>query len=615
VTTAATTSLDEPQIIAGSTAARVAHNVFGGVVPLLLTAIGYWSVRNANVDHAGGLGLIQVLPTVFFGVTFALALSFVSYLRAQRTHTVVLILHVVALIFLFDGVVSWIEEAPRFPVTYVHIGFIEYIQRTNHTLPSLDARMSWPAFFAMGAMLDKVAGIGNAYSMTLWAPLLFNLIYAPLVFSLARTITSDQRVVWLSTWLYFSISWVGQDYYSPQAVNFILFLSFMTILLTFFRSDRAAFPRGLRGLSSRISSLVQWVLRVPSLRPGGNGIFPTTTSQRAVLVVALFVLFAASVVSHQLTPFFMLFEVTALVIMRRTALRGFPLLMFVVVFGYISYGAIGFWSGHLSDMFGGLGQVSSVASQNVGAKVQQGHSNHVIVIYGRLALTAALWIVAITGLLRRLRRGLTDIFVMVGFLAPFLVLGGQSYGGEAILRVFLFSLPFAAVLAVLALLPTDAVKFNRTRAVVVVLVAALLAPVFMLARFGNEQFEYVSKDEYAGAQKLYQIAPVGSELVGIDQNIAWGIAGSGQYDFSIASNLEPFNDPNRIYQSVASHGTVSTYLYISRTQLENIAVTDGRPADWGVAFEQQLEASGRFLLVYQNPDVAIFRVASPQKAA
>ena len=73
-------------------------------------------------------------------------------------------------------------------------------------------------------MLDKVAGINTAYQLTLWAPLLFNLCYAPLVFSLARTMTEDKRVPWIATWLFFSVSWVGQDYFSPQGVNFIFFL-------------------------------------------------------------------------------------------------------------------------------------------------------------------------------------------------------------------------------------------------------------------------------------------------------------------------------------------------------------------------------------------------------
>ena len=431
---------------------------------------------------------------------------------------------------------------------------------------------------------------------------------------MARAISNDRRIPWIATWLFFSITWVGQDYFSPQAVNFLFFLAFMNILLHFFRTDRAALPRGLSGAGSRVRALAQWTLRIKDLRPGGAAVQATSTIQRALLIVTLLTIYAASVFSHQLTPFFLLLEVIVLVALRRVALRGFPLLMGVIVFTYISFGAVAFWSGHFDDVFGGFGQVGAVAEQNVGAKVGQ-PTNHVYVIYGRLALTAALWTVAAYGLFRRLRRGRTDIAAMVGFLAPFLVLAGQSYGGEAILRVFLFSLPFAAILAVLALLPTEAVKLNGLRAGLIVVIASLLVPAFMLTRFGNEQYEYVTKNEYVAAQKLREIVPVGSQLVGISTNTPWRISGEGLYSFSMARGIAPYDDPNKVYQAVALKGTRSSYLFISRSQLQQIASDDNRSPDWGVAFKQSLVDSGRFIVAYENPDATILRLTTTPMGA
>ena len=563
MTITAPSTLNNARPSVGSTVVSrsVVQHAFGIVVPLALVALGYWSVRNVDASRSGPLGIVEVLPVSFYMVTFALAFSFVLQLRTRHIRNVVLSVHLIALIALLHGVMSWIEGSPRFPVTYTHLGLIEYIQRTNETLPSLDARMSWPGFFAMSALINNVVGVNSSYIFTLWAPLVFNLAYAPLVFSLAQTVSSDRRVPWMACWLFFSVSWVGQDYFSPQAVNFLFYLAFMNIVLHFFRSDRAAFPKILHGMASCMNRLARRVFRSESMHPGGAPMLVATSSQRALLVVGLIVIYAASVVSHQLTPFFLLFDLVLLVALRRVALRGFPTLMIVVVFGYISFGAVGFWSGHLKEVFGSIGQVSAVAEQNVGAKVGQ-QTNHVYVIYGRLALTASLWMIAGLGLINRLRRGRTDIFVIVGFLSPFLVLASQSYGGEAILRVFLFSLPFAAVLAVLAVLPSDAAKLNGMRTGVIVVVASLLVPAFMLARFGNEQYEYVAKNEYVAAQKLREIAPVGSQLIGVSPNINWRISGEGLYTFSLANDITPYDDPNQIYQAVASKGTRATYMFL-----------------------------------------------------
>lgn len=609
MTTLSTPTTTTPAVSA-TTSPSLLTRILGLLTPVLLVVLGYWSVNGVDAAKSGPLGIIEVMPPLYFAAVALLGVSFVWHVRRRTLDTPVLVLHVMGLIFLMHGAISWIEGNPRFPVVYTHQGLVEYIQRNGETLPSLDARMNWPGFFALAALMNKVAGVSSIYPFLLWTPLVFNLLYAPLLFSVTRTASSDARVPWIALYLYYSLSWVGQDYFSPQALNFLFFLAFMVIVLRCFRTDRAALPRPLRRIGAGVSAVMRRVLRVTSFQPGGTPILATTTAQRSLFVVALACIYAAIVMSHQLTPVFLLLYVSALVVLRKTVLRGFPLLMAVLFFSFVSYGAIGFWSGHIRDMFGGFGKLGGTVNDNVGSKVQV-NTAHVYVIYARLLLAGSVWIMAMFGLVRRLRAGRVDLPILIGFIVPFFVLGGQSYGGEAILRVFLFSLPFATILITFALLPTEKLALNMTRSVLMILVATLLVPTFWLTRYGNEQFEYISKDDYLGALHLSEIAPNGSNLVVLDGNVGDQVAKMEQFNYVTVKppvGRVPTFTPDEILTVVRANRADQSFLFFDRTQVADLQLTYGLSKNFFEEQTQKLLASGKFRIVYENADARIFAI-------
>lgn len=83
-------------------------------------------------------------------------------------------------------------------------------------------------------------------------------------------------------------------------------------------------------------------------------------------------------------------------------------------------------------------------------------------------------------------------------LSPILILGGQGYGGEAVFRVFLYSLPGCAfVLAHVllgALRPTTAVRFAGALAALVLITAASAQ-----AYFGSWATNLLSKSQVEAA--------------------------------------------------------------------------------------------------------------------
>ncbi len=137
---------------------------------------------------------------------------------------------------------------------------------------------------------------------------------------------------WTGIWIFVLSGWVGQDYFSPQGFTYLLDLVFVAILLVWFRAPR-----------------VLWA----KVRPGEAEVEPTDRRQRAVLLMVLIGLFAASVPAHQLTPFVMLGVLAVLVLVGRCELRGLPILFAVLVSVWIGFMAEPYWSGHFNDLFGG----------------------------------------------------------------------------------------------------------------------------------------------------------------------------------------------------------------------------------------------------------------------
>ena len=43
-----------------------------------------------------------------------------------------------------------------------------------------------------------------------------------------RALTDDRRLVWLAVWVYTCANWVGQDYFSPQAFSYFMYLTLIS---------------------------------------------------------------------------------------------------------------------------------------------------------------------------------------------------------------------------------------------------------------------------------------------------------------------------------------------------------------------------------------------------
>jgi hypothetical protein len=585
--------------------------------PPVALLVGVMSLAASAPDNIGPFGLVQALRPELYVCLALLTASFVTVLFVRRSAPgILLAAHVVVLAVLLHGAATILEPLPRFPSAWLHVGFADYIARTGRTLPELDARMSWPGFFALAAMVTRAGGLQDAMPLLGWTPVVFNLLYGVAVYLIARNTTSDRRATWLAVWLFYPANWVGQDYFAPQGLDYLFYLILLVVLLMWFRPSRLERERSSRNPRwprlRRVVVSLQQIARLPPRpmqhEPPDLQLLPR---QRVALMVALIAIFVASTVSHQLTPTTMIASVALLVIVDRCTVRQLPLLLAVILAGYVSYLTVAYWSGHLADMFGSLGHIGTTVSSGTTERVR-GDAAHQLVSRARLLLTFVVWCVAGAGAWRRLRRGTADLALLALTAAPFLVILLQSYGSEVLLRVYMFVLPAAVVLLAGVLLPAHGSRRLGSTAAMAGLLTVVLIGAFYVTRYGNENFERVRPADVDAVNWVYGRAVPGSSLVAITSNVPWRFQRIEQYEYTPLSNDLGPQELSTIEGEMATnpHGA---FLIISKGQDVYAESYLGRPRGWGERLERQILRSQHFRLVYRNAEAKVFVLATHRK--
>ncbi|MBO4258656.1 lipopolysaccharide biosynthesis protein [Streptomyces griseorubiginosus] len=569
------------------------------VAALLLYWVPALRLGESDLDRMGGLGLISVLPLPTLVGAALLIAVFGSLLWLGREHKALLLITLLATVVSLHALPAVIETEPRFPTAWQHLGFLDHIDRTGSAVPDLDARWSWPGFFAVVAFVTRACGVTDLTELIRWWPLTIQLLYLAPMFLLVRSMRASWRAKWTGIWIFVLSGWVGQDYFSPQGFTYLLYLAFVAILLVWFREPR-----------------VIWTKR----RPGEAEVEPADRRQKAVLLAVLIGLFMASVPAHQLTPFVMLGVLAALVLVGRSELRGLPILFAVVVAVWIGFMAEPYWSGHFDELFGGVGGVGSNVSTSVSGRIQGGSSTHKLVLYARVLLAGGVMLFACWGWWRRRDHKYRERSLLVLTFVPFLGFGMQSYGGEMALRVFMFALPGAALLAGLALFPRTGVtaeerdKDRVSLAPLAALMAGLLLMGgFLVARWGNEPFERVRPGEVAAMDYVYAHDKPTVRLLWLSNDtvndvtpaMPWGAKDMERVDY--VPTLAPA-DPvlvSSLVKALKDAGP-NSYLMINAGQVTYLQMDVGYSATWEPRLIQNLDRRPELKKVYDNADATVY---------
>lgn len=590
----------------------------------LLTALSVigWVVVVQEIDarQITDIGLISVVPPTAYAFVGVLGVAFMAGLRLRPVPQLLLATQVASLVFMLYGAPALFEEMPRFVTSWLHVGFVDVIARTGELFPTRDARFDWPGFFALFAFLSNATGADDLLPILPWVPVVQAILYLLPLYLIYRSATGDLRLVWLGMWIFVLVNWVGQDYFSPQGMNILLLLTIAAIVLTWFRRAPASRAR-----------ITGWMARVPGLRSAnaltldpdgatdGGPQGRVTDRQQIGLVVIIALLFGTSVASHQLTPFAVIGGLLLMLIAGRLRLWGMPLLMFVLVSTWLVFMATTFLDGRLAALLADVGRPDQFAESNVAGRLR-GSPGHVLVVQGRLVFTLLVWLLALVGGLRRLRAGRFDLSLALLAIAPFGLVLVQGYGGEMILRIFLFASPFMAFFAAAAFLPAAGSASLRLSAALVMATLVLVVGQ-LFTRYGNEKADLVTLEDYQAIAYVKTIAEPGAMIATPNSRIPMEYRRWEDHRypdmFSFFRDTDDFtpSEMDDMLADLAERAEPGDPIYLiltrgTRSHAElNWGMTD---AEWQARVDV-LDAG--LDILYQNRDATVYRWIVPAEAA
>jgi hypothetical protein len=567
-------------------------------------ALACWAIALLQIDpnRIGDYGLISAMPPAYFAA-LALIIVGVAIAFARGARLPVVLAHAVVFIFVVHATPAIVYETMRYSWAWKHIGIVDMMQRThrlNPSVPVLPIYQQWPGFFAAATTLTEAGGLKSALAYAGWAPPFFELIDALALVVLFRSLTDDRRRVALGVWLFLIANWVGQDYFAPQAFDFFFYLVVFAIVLRWYRRRPNA-PKWMRS-KLRFRDAEQ-----PEPLPR-----PLHTSQRRTVALLLIVLFAALATSHPLTPLVLTATMWALAVCRVLKKRWPAIAVIIATFGWLLTGAREYTFGNFSALLSGFGQLTSNVNSNLANFGALSAAQRLVANMGRLVVVLMV-VLALCGLVRRFRRGYFDLEVVLLCVGPAAILAGGSYGGEAIFRVYLFALPFAAFLAAGFFYTNKQTVTSWRTPIAIATVSTVLVAGFLFAYFGKEQWSRFTPSEVRAASLVFDNAPANSLLVDGSLSFPTQFANVNRFTYVAIGNEPPqsvrtvLKDPVGVLHQWLSDTRYSQgYLIITRSQKADIDATGLLPPGSLERIENLLLASHEFKVLYHDSDAVVF---------
>jgi hypothetical protein len=260
------------------------------------------------------------------------------------------------------------------------------------------------------------------------------------------------------------------------------------------------------------------------------------------------------------------------------------------------------------------------AEQSLAQVGEQSAGQQLVTNASRLAVVA---VAALAGLgaLRLYRAGRLDRAPVVLAAVPVLLFAGGDYGGEILFRIFLFSVPFLAFLAVYAFLPRAGPATRSWWPVVASTVGcAALLGAFVFVYYGKEHHYYFTPQEAAASEYLYDHAPPGAFLVDGTANYPRLFEHYDEYNY-LDLSAEPRPSQRKFLARPASvlHRWMSdpqytqSFLTITRSQKAEVSDLGLMPPHSLRKIEDSLMRSSDFEIWYRNRDAVIFTLANPNR--
>jgi DnaJ domain len=531
-------------------------------------------------------GIAKSFPLSFYLGLFLLPLASACLWFTNRKVDVIILVQLLLLLIAIWLSPYLLESTARFRSSYKNFSSVDWLLDGNGFEPDLVIYHNWPFFPVLMSGVMKVTGLSPTQMMGLF-PFFIQIAYLfPLTY-LLRVFRPAGNAWWAGVWFFYLFNWTGQDYFAPQAVAFLMFLS-------------------LLALFAHITARRDGYFSLPSM----------------ALVLGLFGCLA---LTHVLTAGIVVAIMIALTLSGQLKQRSVVVACSVMFVAWQIYGAASFFEFSQDRIEDNVLDLQDFFNLNVGSRLA-GAPDHVVV--GRLRMVLALVAGAVAAicflmrvterhdrrslLLMRQGAGTTREaiaslgqkslmylwqpapFAVFCFIALIAVAPLYVYGGEMLIRSLLLSLP------AFALLVAGAFSW-RTPIIAVVALMAVVAPLHMIARYGNELYDYVSPGEIEGFEYVSTLGPAniyGAYPAGTFENtrqLDWryGIKPGKSKPPDADGYLRPdqhrwFNPDWPIYVAISRGDDAAAQLFYNQPQfIENLKAEIGRRCNFEPVFENE----------------------------
>jgi hypothetical protein len=316
--------------------------------------------------------------------------------------------------------------------------------------------------------------------------------------------------------------------------------------------------------------------------------------------------------SHPLTPFVLAVAMIIMWFFRSLKPRWPVLAVGGITAGWMVTGAHTYVFTQGVAIVSQFGQLGSNVNSNISSVGQMTQAQQLVANMGRMVVVG-MALLAVAGFLRRAAAGHWDIDVVLLCAAPAAIFVGGSYGGEAVFRVFLFTLPFASFLAAgLFYAVRSSVTTWRTPAAIL-LASGILISGFMFGYYGKEAWFEFQPSEARAATLVFATAPKNSNLIDGMAEFPEQFKNQERFSYTTIVNEPPQsrdsvlkNPVNVLYSWLSDPKFAQSYLIITRSQIAEADATGQLPEGSLQRVEQALLDSKRFTVLYHDKDAAVF---------
>ncbi|MFE5875685.1 hypothetical protein ACFQ6H_10535 [Rhodococcus sp. NPDC056506] len=357
---------------------------------ILVAALASWwiAVPSLSTAEASDFGLLFAASPFFAGAIILSVIGFAVAMSRRNNRAAFFAVISVALVQRTATLIA--SDVPLYTWTYKHLGVTDLIQRSHFLARGVDVYNGWPGLFTATAWFSRVTGVPDV-TVANWFATAAHLLMVILFYCMARAWRLDVPTAISATFLFEVLNWVAQDYYAPQALALILVLAFLTLV--------------------------------------------GSSRDRPNLVIVMIVVFSAIVVTHQLTPYWMGLIVVTLMVFRMFRPWWLTFVFAAIAIGFLVYNwdSAGDFAKFSFDVTSNA--KSNLAGANLTPTAGQAFASKTM----RFLTVGLLVSSAVTAFVMWRRKMPVFALVIVAF-APLAILAGQGYGGEAIFRVYLYSL-------------------------------------------------------------------------------------------------------------------------------------------------------------------------------